>query len=188
MEPFYQTQSTDPKSRSTMSEAIEKKIQEAKKRHATGEEFYNQEQGDKNLFKWLEECLERAKGRKNNDIMVHLATIGKAMDNHPDATIELTLSKKEVHIAVFLARAFEDISAIWFLEDLTMQNLRHTKKKELDRILSNLEKKPSLKRPREEEPNEVPSKKQKFPEFEIDPDFEGWLNGEREFIEGVDEA
>ena len=114
-----------------MSEAIEKKIREAKEKYANGGDFYNQEQGDKNLFKWLEECLERAKGRKNNDIMVHLATIGKAMDNHPDETIELTLSKKEVHIAVFLARAFEDISTIWFLEDLTMQNLRHTRRENL---------------------------------------------------------
>jgi hypothetical protein len=169
-----------------MSEAIEKKIREAKEKHANKENFYNQEQGDKDLFKWLEECLDRAKRRKYNDIMVHLATIGKAMDNHPDETIGLTLSKKEVHLAVFLARAFEDISAIWFLDDLTMQNLRHTKKREFDRIIRNLKEKPSLKRPREEEPDEVPSKKQKFTEFEIDSDFEGWLTGEQEYLEGID--
>src|SRR5277367_1100643 len=103
IEPFYQPQFTNPKSRNTMSEAIEKKIREAKEKYANGENFYNQEQGNKDLFKWLEECLERAKRRKYNDIMVHLTTIGKAMDNNLNETIELTLSKKEVHLAVFLA-------------------------------------------------------------------------------------
>jgi hypothetical protein len=42
------------------------------------------------------------------------------------------------------------------------------------------------KRKREEEPTEQPSKKQKFSEFEIDTDFEKWLNDEQEFLEGID--
>ena len=187
MEPFYQPQSTEPKSRSTMSEAIEKKIRAAKEKHANGENFYNHEQGDKDLFDWLEECLERAKKRKYNDILVHLTTIGKAMEENPDKTIGLTLHHKEVEIAVFMARAFEDLSAIWYLEDLTMDTLRKTKNREFNCIIKNLKKDEHLIVV-ETLPDEEPSKKQKFTEFEIDPDFEGWLNGEHEFIEGLDEA
>ena len=32
------------------------------------------------------------KKRKYNDILVHLATIGKAMEENPDETIELTIT------------------------------------------------------------------------------------------------
>ena len=177
-----------------MSEAIERKIREAKKKYANRENFYNHEQGDENLFDWLQECLERAKKRKYNDILVHLATIGKAMEENPDKTIGLTMHHKEVDIAIFLARSFEDLSAIWYLEDLTMETLRKTKSREFNRIIQNMKKDehpiivktpPTLKRQREEELDEAPSKKQKFPEFEIDPDFEGWLTGEQEYLEGI---
>ena len=79
-----------------MSAAIEKNICEAKKKYTTRIGIFDQEQGDKDLFKQLKDCLERAKKRKNNDILVHLATIGKAMEENPDETIELTLYHQEV--------------------------------------------------------------------------------------------
>ena len=121
-----------------MSAAIEKKIQQAKERYTTGIGIFDQEQGDKDLFKWLKDYLERAKKRKNNDILVYLATIGKAMEENPDETIELTLHHQEVRIAVFLASTFEDLSAIWYLEDLTMETLRRTKNREFNHIIKNM--------------------------------------------------
>ena len=66
-----------------------------------------------------------------------------------------------------------------------MHTLRKTKGKEMKRIIQELA---SKKRTREEDEDEVPRKKQKQAEFEIDPDFEEWLNGEREFIDGIEEA
>ena len=46
----------------------------------------------------------------------------------------------------------------------------------------------SLKKQRDEEPNEVPTKKQKFSEWEIDDEeFEKWLNRENKFLEGFEE-
>jgi hypothetical protein len=177
-----------------MSAAIKTKVLEAKQRLANNENFYDQKQGDENLFAWLEKCLENAKGRKSNDVLVHLATIGKAMEDHADETIPLTLHHKEVRIAIFLARAFEDLSAIWYLRDLTINTLRKTKQREFDRILQELKEthEPETvllaiptKRKREEDSEEQPSKKQKFSEFEIDTDFEKWLNDEQEFLEGI---
>ena len=168
-----------------MSDALKKKIIEAKEKYAAGESFINQEQGDLDLFKWLEKRLESAKERKYNEILVHLAAIGKAMEDHQRETIGLTISAQEVKIAVFLAKVFEDHAAIWFLQDVTMHTLRKTKGKEMKRIIQELA---SKKRTREEDEDEVPRKKQKQAEFEIDPDFEEWLNGEREFINGIEEA
>ena len=178
MEPSCLHQYTEPKSRNIMSGAIEQKIREAKEKYAQGEGVFNQEQEDSDLFKWLETCLERAKKRKYNDILVHLATIGKAMENRPTEDIELTLSKSEVRIAVFMAIAFEDPAAIWFLQDLTIDTLRKTKGREYKRILANLKTE-----------KERPMKKQKTSEWEIDDEeFEKWLNGENEFLEGVEEV
>ncbi len=184
MEPFYQHQYTEPKSRNIMSEAIIKKIAEAKEKHKKGEVVFDHEQGDRHLFEWLEEHLERAKGRKHNDVLIHLATIGKAMEERPDETIKLTINDKEVRIALFLARVFEDIGTIWYLQDLSMTTLRKTKQKELKRIEQEI-KSQKNKRPREEEETEVPQKKTKFAEFEVDFEFEKWLDGENEFLEGL---
>ena len=66
---------------------------------------------------------------------------------------------REVRIALFLARVFEDIGAIWYLQDLSMTTLRKTKQKELDRIEQEI-KSQKNKRPREEEETEVPQRRQ----------------------------
>src|SRR5665213_1009372 len=187
MEPSCLHQYTEPKSRNIMSEAIKKKIHEAKEKLANGGYFVNQAQGDLDLFKWLEICLERAKKRKHNDVLVHLATIGKAMEANKEKTIGLTIYQREVRIALFLAQAFEDISAIWYLEDLMMETLRHTKEKELNRIVQEI-KSESKKRTREEDKDETERKKPRLIEFEVDPDFEDWLKGDRKFLEGLEEA
>ena len=79
-----------------------------------------------------------------------------------------------------------------------METLRRTKNREFNRIIKNM--KPAeqpaevqatlgLKRHRDKEPDEVPSKKQKFSEWEIDnEEFEKQLNGENKFLEGFEEV
>ena len=114
---------------------------------------------------------ERAKKRKHNDVLVHLATIGKAIEANKERMIGLAICRREVRIALFLVWAFKDISAIWYLEDLMMETLRHTKKKELNRIVQEIKSEPN-KRTREEDEDETERKKPRLIEFEVDPDFE----------------
>ena len=109
------------------------------------------------------------------------------MEANKEETIGLTIRQREVRIALFLAQAFEDISAIWYLEDLTMETLRYTKEKELNRIIQEI-KSESKKRTREEDEDEIERKKPRLIEFKVDPDFKDWLKGDRKFLKGIEEA
>ena len=178
-----------------MTDKIKNKILEAKQRFAEGYEFHDQDQGeDQDLWEWLEGCLQKAKERRNNDVLVHLALIGKAMEERPDETIPLTLHHQEVQVALFLARAFKDITAVWYLKDLSYHSLRKISQRKFYKILHDLEEPEDTevlaailaKRSREENLDQQPSKKQKFTEFELNEDFDRWLRGENEFLEGID--
>ena len=71
------------------------------------------------------------------------------------------------------------------------------KQREFDRIIKELKTpvKPEplllaipTKRKTDDDLDEQLRKKQKFPEFEIDQEFENWLNRQQEFLEGLEEA
>src|SRR5947209_19358927 len=103
------------------------------------------------------------------------------MEERLTEMILLTLHHQEVYIALFLARAFKDISTIWYLKDLTLSTLKRQSNRKFYKILRDLEEEGQpkeamiaipTKRNHEEEYSDQPeSKRWKFGEFELDEDF-----------------
>ena len=175
----------------TEKERIEQCIQKAYQDQASGRNFlYSVEEGP-NLFRQLEGNFETVKRRKHNETLIHLALIGLAMEKHKEETIPLTLSHRDVKVAIFLAKAFPNVDTIWYLMDVSPENIKDLKQNYLNLILKELGDKKKTTLPlngKRRLGEETSFSTKKICTTWDDQDFEEWLNGDKEFLDGLDQV
>jgi len=163
---------------------LENAIREAKAKYLANESLYEDIDEAQDLLLQLERNFRIAELQKWNGVLVQLALIGHAVNDFKKITPNIP--PRNIKVAIFLARAFpNDIDAIWYLQDVAPETIFQANKVKLTLLADRLNSEAS-KRPLEEP--ELPEAKRHEDESvlsESTDSFEEWLNGTREWLEGM---
>ena len=110
----------------------------------------------------LERNFRQTERQRYNGMLYQLAMIGQELARRTNP--RPTIYNRLVKVAQFMAKVFpEDLTAIWYIQGISPPDIYACRKEDLDQL----------------------SERLKVSEWDLADEFQEWLNGTREYLEGV---